>query len=285
MQQEKKLRINLKGDEWTRLSISVWDDIAKTPEERKLKHPAMFPSMLVRRLIKIFSYQKEEVILDPFLGIGSTLYGAALEGRSGVGFEIVPEFAQKAKQRLTLLGNELFSEFTPIFFNKPEPIMFSPTQRKLIIYQLDARRLNECLSPKSVHLCITSPPYWNILTRKRTADYKETRKYSDLSEDLGNIPEYQTFLDELGKVFSKVRETLLPNRYLIVVVMDIRQGPYFVPYHMDVAHLVTRIGFSFEDIIIWDRRKEYNNLRPLGYPYKFIVNKTHEYILIFRKIG
>lgn len=282
---EKKLRINLKGDEWTRLSISVWDDIAKTHEERKLKHPAMFPSMLVRRLIKIFSYRDREVVLDPFLGIGSTLFGAALEGRSGVGFEIVPEFTQKAKQRLKLLGNELFSAFAPAFLDRPEHIEFPTDERKLVIYQVDARKLSECLSPKSIHLCITSPPYWNILTRKRTADYKETRKYSDLPEDLGNIPEYPTFLDELGKVFSQVRETLLPDRYMIVVVMDIRQGPYFVPYHMDIAHIVTRIGFSFEDIIIWDRRKEYNNLRPLGYPYKFIVNKTHEYILIFRKLG
>jgi len=281
----KKLRINLKGDEWTRLSISVWDDIAKTPEERKLRHPAMFPSMLVRRLIKIFSYQEGEVILDPFLGIGSTLYGAALEGRSGAGFEIVPEFAERARQRLSILGNELFSKFVPMFFDRKERIEFSPDERKLVIYQLDARNLAECLPPESVHLCITSPPYWNILTRKRTADYKESRKYSNLSQDLGNIPEYPIFLEELGKVFSQVRETLSPNRYMIVVVMDIRQGPYFVPYHMDVAYLVTRMGFSFEDIIIWDRRKEYNNLRPLGYPYKFVVNKTHEYILIFRKLG
>jgi hypothetical protein len=35
--------------------------------------------------------------------------------------------------------------------------------------------------------------------------------------------------------------------------------------------------------MIWDRQKEYNNMRPLGYPYSFIVNKVHEYILIFKK--
>ena len=48
---------------------------------------------------------------------------------------------------------------------------------------------------------------------------------------------------------------------------------------------MTEIGFEFEDIIIWDRKQEYSNLRPLGYPYVFRVNKVHEYILIFKKQG
>jgi len=47
--------------------------------------------------------------------------------------------------------------------------------------------------------------------------------------------------------------------------------------------MMEQIGYVLEDIIIWDRRREYNNLRPLGYPYVFVVNKVHEYILIFKK--
>jgi len=43
------------------------------------------------------------------------------------------------------------------------------------------------------------------------------------------------------------------------------------------------IGFIYDDIIIWDRRHEYNNMRPLGYPAVFRVNKAHEFILIFQK--
>jgi DNA modification methylase len=57
----------------------------------------------------------------------------------------------------------------------------------------------------------------------------------------------------------------------------------FIPYHMDIADIMKEIGFVLEDIIIWDRRREYNKLRPLGYPYVFVVNKVHEYIMIFRK--
>jgi hypothetical protein len=43
------------------------------------------------------------------------------------------------------------------------------------------------------------------------------------------------------------------------------------------------LGFIYDDLILWDRRQEYNNLRPLGYPYKFRINKVHEFLLIFQK--
>jgi hypothetical protein len=66
--------------------------------------------------------------------------------------------------------------------------------------------------------------------------------------------------------------------------MDIRKKSKFYPFHMDIVKLMGDIGFNFEDTIIWDRQHEYNNMRPLGYPYVFRVNKVHEYILIFRKV-
>jgi hypothetical protein len=52
---------------------------------------------------------------------------------------------------------------------------------------------------------------------------------------------------------------------------------------MDTCDIMREAGYALEDIIIWNREREYNNLRPLGYPYAFIVNKIHEYILIFRR--
>jgi len=66
-------------------------------------------------------------------------------------------------------------------------------------------------------------------------------------------------------------------------VMDIRKKAKFYPFHMDVVNKMQEIGFELDDIIIWDRQKEYNNMRPLGYPFVFRVNKVHEFILIFRK--
>ena len=65
--------------------------------------------------------------------------------------------------------------------------------------------------------------------------------------------------------------------------MDLRKKNNFFPFHIDVANMMQQIGFIFDDIIIWDRRQEYNNLRSLGYPYVFRINKIHEFILIFQK--
>ena len=59
--------------------------------------------------------------------------------------------------------------------------------------------------------------------------------------------------------------------------------------HSDLAALLSdpsRGGrYVFDDLIVWDRRAEYNNLRPLGYPAVFRINKVHEFLLIFRKAG
>src|SRR5712691_6236915 len=66
----------LDGATWTRFSVSVWSDIRKSPEEFALKHPAMFPVSLVRRLIQCFTTLADHIVLDPFSGSGSTLVAA-----------------------------------------------------------------------------------------------------------------------------------------------------------------------------------------------------------------
>ncbi|MEN6479314.1 MAG: DNA methyltransferase [Anaerolineales bacterium] len=84
-------------------------------------------------------------------------------------------------------------------------------------------------------------------------------------------------------MFEKVRNAMRPGAYCCVVVMDIRKKNRFYPFHSDLATLMQTIGFIYDDLIIWDRRHEYNNMRPLGYPSVFRVNKAHEFILIFQK--
>jgi len=130
---------------------------------------------------------------------------------------------------------------------------------------------------------ITSPPYWNILSQKRTADSKNIRDYGDTAEDLAKIPDYGEFLRQLSEVFRQVLVTLKPGAYCIVNVMDLRKKNKFYPFHSDIAKMMEEIGFIYDDLIIWDRRHEYNNLRPLGYPSVFRINKVHEYLLIFQK--
>jgi DNA modification methylase len=146
-----------------------------------------------------------------------------------------------------------------------------------------AHELQEHVAAESVDLCITSPPYWNILTRKRTADYKAVRDYGENDGDLGTIADYHAFLDALADVFRRVFAVLKPGAYCCVVVMDLRKKNRFFPLHSDLAARLQDVGFLYDDLIIWNRQSEYNNLRPLGYPAVFRVNKVHEFILLMQK--
>lgn len=86
----------LDGATWTRYSISIWSDIKKTPEEARLRHPALFPSALVTRLIECFTTSEDRVVLDPFAGVGSTVIAAEALGKVGIGIDISEEFIEKA---------------------------------------------------------------------------------------------------------------------------------------------------------------------------------------------
>ena len=294
MEMAKKRLNYLDGKTWAKYSISVWD-IVKTPEEVKLNHPAMFPAELCKRLIEIYTWPGETV-LDPFMGSGSVLVAAKMLMRKGIGFDVVPEFVELAKKRLEAVKPALrrTTRLSEYISNRDASIEeheelekslenIDPLNLEPEIYCEDSRALLKYIDPETVDLCITSPPYWMIHKRKRTADYKKPRPYSNLEADLGNIENYEEFINELAKVFHNVYVALKPEKRCIIVVMDIRVGSTFVPYHMDITKMMQKIGFTLEDIIIWDRRLEYSNLRPLGYPYAFIVNKVHEYILIFKK--
>jgi DNA modification methylase len=261
----KKKANELDGKTWTQYSISIWSDIRKTPDEIALGHPAIFPVALVMRLIKIFTNNNDTLIFDPFAGIGSTVIGAQRLGKNGVGIELSPKFAEQARNRCNA--------------NMP----LDDVQGSGTIIQDDSLNMMKHLEKESVDLVITSPPYWDILTEKRSADGKEIRNYGDDQGDLGRINDYREFLQQLKEVFTRAFEVMRDGAYCCVVVMDLRKKEKFFPFHSDIASFMQEIGFIYDDIIIWDRRQEYNNFRPLGYPSVFRVNKAHEFILIFQK--
>lgn len=257
---------NLNGKEWLRHSFSIWRDIQKNKEEWALKHPAMFPIMLAERLIDILTNSNKQVVLDPFMGSGSTLIAAENKELKGIGFEINKTYVAMAKNRLENVYKTMFSNGS-----------------KYEIINDSAKNIDKHLTPDSIDLTITSPPYWDILNRARSADRKSIRNYGDSDSDIANIEDYDLFLKSLQDIFRKVHRVTKAGRYCIVVVMDIRKKSILYPFHSDLSKKMEEIGFCLKDIVIWDRQKEYNNMRPLGYPYAFIINKVHEYILIFKK--
>ncbi len=260
---------NLSGKEWLQKSFSIWRDIVKTSEERQTKHPALFPQSLAENLIEIYTKDSGEVILDPFMGIGSTMRAAFSLGKQGVGIELNKDFCDIAQSRVDALQNDLFSK--EIHTYKPK------------INCGDSRELSKFVKPESVDLVVTSPPYWNILNQKRTADSKEIRNYSGSDDDLGNFESYEEFLQNLKLVFEQVYVALKPNKRCCSVVMDIRKKDKFYPLHEDQSRIMREIGFELEEYVIWDRQKEYNNMKTLGYPWVFRFNKVHEYICVYWK--
>lgn len=265
----RKRANKLDGKTWLRYSISIWNDIRKTVEEEALGHPAIFPIQLVTRLIECYTTDEDKIIFDPFVGVGSVVVAAHRLGKTGIGIDIEPRFVEKGRARL----GGVFDETGKVTQDTESEI-----------YCDDAKNLLKYISPESVDMVITSPPYWDILMQKRTADYKEIRHYGEVEADLGKTRNYSEFLRQLKDVFVLVYKALKYGKYCCVIVMDLRKKDRFYPYHSDVARLMQEIGFTFDDTIIWDRRLEYSNLRPLGYPARFRINKAHEYILIFQKL-
>jgi DNA modification methylase len=197
------------------------------------------------------------------------LVAAKRLGKSGIGFEVANEYLELANLRLS----------------QDARLFASDSNATATIYPADARHLLEYVKPTSVDICITSPPYWDILARKRSADSKPVRDYARSDGDLSKVSDYKEFIDQLAIVFRQVAAVLRPGSFCIVVVMDIRKQERFYPLHADLQSRLCRedVGLFLDDIIIWDRKQEYNNLRPLGFPTTFRINKIHEYILIFRK--
>jgi len=258
---------NLTGKEWLNYSFSIWRDIRKSKQENSLKHPALFPAQLVERLINIYTKEDGETMLDPFLGIGTSLIACNNTKRAGIGCELNEEYVSIAEGRLK---------------NQLKELNVSKGYKQKILVG-DNRKTLKKLPSESVDLSVSSPPYWDILNQKRTVDNKEVRNYSDSKTDIGNISDYNEFIDNLKEVYSEVYRVLKTNKRCVINVMDLRKKDKFYPLHIDISRMMTEIGFELEDIIIWDRQHEYNNMKTLGYPWVFRVNKVHEFLCIFWK--
>ncbi|MGD0919864.1 MAG: site-specific DNA-methyltransferase [Thermodesulfobacteriota bacterium] len=149
----------------------------------------------------------------------------------------------------------------------------------------DARDLS-FLDDESVHLVVTSPPYWNL------------KRYNETPDQLGHIQDYETFLEELDKVWRHVYRVLVPGGRLVCVVGDVcvaRRdfGRHLVfPLHADICVICRRIGFDNLNPIIWHKiaNASYevaNGSKFLGKPYEpnAIIKNDMEFILMQRKPG
>ncbi|MGH7503819.1 MAG: DNA-methyltransferase [Longimicrobiales bacterium] len=152
----------------------------------------------------------------------------------------------------------------------------------------DARVMKE-LKPESVHLVVTSPPYFDLV------EYEIAR--STLGQ-IGNSTNYEAFLEELDHVWKRCFDVLVPGGRLCVVVGDVcisrrEVGRHHViPLHADIAVRCRQIGFDYLTPILWSKIANMStevggNARFLGKPYEpnAIIKNDTEYILLLRKPG
>ena len=149
----------------------------------------------------------------------------------------------------------------------------------------DARDLS-FLEDESVHLVVTSPPYWNL------------KRYNENPDQLGHIQDYEAFLGELEKVWKHVFRVLVPGGRLVCVVGDVcvarrNFGRHLVfPLHADICVICRKIGFDNLNPIVWHKiaNASYevaNGSKFLGKPYEpnAIIKNDMEFILMQRKPG
>ena len=155
------------------------------------------------------------------LAVPSTPIAAELMGKTGIGIELSREYCDKARRREPSISVSQEEGSIVRTLNGGTTVASEPGER--LIHCDDARNLLSYVQPNSVDLVVTSPPYWDILLQRRSADQKDLRHYGETAADLGKIGDYQQFLTSLKGVFSLVHETLRPGKYCIVIVMDLRK--------------------------------------------------------------
>ena len=166
-----------------------------------------------------------------------------------------------------------------------QPLCETMSSTVLRLINGDARDLS-VLDDESVHLVLTSPPYWNL------------KRYNETPDQMGHIQDYETFLRELEKVWRHVFRVLVPGGRLVCVVGDVcvaRRdfGRHLVfPLHADICVICRRIGFDNLNPIIWHKiaNASYevaNGSKFLGKPYEpnAIIKNDMEFILMQRKPG
>jgi DNA modification methylase len=243
---------------------------AGSPEAKYEKmHPAPYSFTDIMKLIRFFT-KKEGKVLDPFVGVGSTIKACLELERDGYGVELSPDWYEITKQRLWAESN------------------INIDDNHLICG--DSRKLKDFFKKDFFDFIVTSPPYWNILEKKdHKANERATNghatKYSESENDLGNIGEYELFLRELSKIFFNCYDLLKPGKYMCIVVSDFRHKSEFYPFHADLISKLTnkkakkRFQLKGIKILVQNAKK----LFPYGYPFAYVENIHHQYVIILQK--
>ena len=171
-----------------------------------------------------------------------------------------------------------------ILRNVPWPAPFNETSHRV---KLGDARSMPWIPDGSIHLVVTSPPYWTL------------KQYEAGDAQLGEIADYEAFLAELDRVWQECARVLIPGGRVCCVVGDVclprkRAGRHYVmPLHADIQVRTRRFGLDTLTPILWQKiangvtEAEGNGAGFYGKPYQpgAVVKNDVEYILFLRKGG
>lgn len=221
---------------------------------------------------KLYLYlrMRGELVLDPFVGSGTTLVAANDLNRNAVGFDLQKKYIELCQQRLK------------------QNILFTTT--KQIAIQDDARNISNYLNDETVSLIWTSPPYANLLNRERKNKSRRYRdngqlgkveQYSQDARDLG-VMEIEEYTKTMGDIYEKLLPLLHPKAHCVINVPDMWWENKRITIHISLVEELRKRGYELRNIIIWDRTNVVNSIGIFGWPSNYItMGVTFEYLLDF----
>ncbi len=265
-----KNRLNdLDSKTWLKFQKSWF--IHNPPPRRKdvLVHPAKFPETLAQEFIEFFT-KRGQTVLDPMAGTGSALIAALRVGRHSYGIELNPKYAEIARQ---LVAEERVA------------LGEAAADLKAEVITGDAARATEYDLP-TIDYIITSPPYWDMLHARGAETQKKRRSapdldvvYSDDPNDLGNIHDYEAFLQALVRIYAGLKPLLRERAYLTIIVKNVKKGGKIYPLAWDLARALGEV-YTLKDEKIWCQDNQ--RLAPYGIGNAWVSNTFHHYCLQFR---
>jgi DNA modification methylase len=275
----KKNKLNyLTGREWLRMTKS-WIIVRPSPRNKnEILHPAKFPEVLIRKFITFFT-KPGEVVVDPFLGSGSTVLAAKQCNRSAIGIELSKRYVNISRERLAMIGSIPYSSLYSTQKKGFWDIVHGNSMNILDIWSKQ--------SYNEIDFVITSPPYWSQLDRTEMRQKERKNKgldtkYSEMDQlDLANIKDYKLFLETQKNILAQIYGLMKPKGYLVVITNNVFTTGKLYPLAYDTAKSISDTDWVLKDEKIW--LQDDKRLLALGVNNAWVGNRCHQYCLIFRK--
>jgi DNA modification methylase len=260
----------LTAKDWLKCQLGVWQFTYEKRDVRdKELHPATFPISLAKKVIELFTHQGE-LVLDPFVGSGTILVAAQDSNRNAVGFDLLAKYVDLCGSRLN--ENHIFNN------------------SKQIAIQDNAHNIYKYLDEESISLIWTSPPYANLLNRKRKNKSRRDRNNSQLnkveqySQDERDLGTYDLikYTEVMGDIFESLLPLLKEKGHCVINVPDMWWENQRITIHVSLIQELRKRGYELRNTIIWDRTNIVNNIGIFGWPSNYItMGTTFEYLLDF----